>query len=257
MTRPLTKKDKDGNLYKRPLKIEQAIDAAMKQETAALQVRAQVADEKSPDYLPTECLVHIIREAKRGGDERRMNALLPWLLARCEAILFKRIHDKSRPNAPEIREEILGEFSVLFAEDGSGRNPDELDFYECRFNRAFRLFRIDFLRSESARTEPLESFPGQDEIGLSVDDEEHVSVLPEVLRSGPTQLQSASYSELMNAVNVLPSDERKAIILCCVLGLKEESSDPGETTASRLCGVTPRTIRNRLNKAAQKLSQFK
>jgi hypothetical protein len=58
---------------------------------------------------------------------------------RCEAILFKRIHDKSRPNAAAIREEILGEFGVLFAEDGSGQNPDELDFYECRFNRAFRL----------------------------------------------------------------------------------------------------------------------
>ena len=58
MTGPLTKKDKDGNLYTRPLEIEQAIDLAMKQETAALQERAQVADEKSPDYLPTECLVH-------------------------------------------------------------------------------------------------------------------------------------------------------------------------------------------------------
>jgi hypothetical protein len=58
MTRPLTKKDKDGNLYTWPLKIEKAIDAAMEQETAALQERAQLADEKSPDYLPTECLVH-------------------------------------------------------------------------------------------------------------------------------------------------------------------------------------------------------
>jgi DNA-directed RNA polymerase specialized sigma24 family protein len=137
---------------------------------------------------------------------------------------------------------------VLFAEDGSGQNPHELDFYECRFNRAFRLFRIDFLRSESARTKPLESLPAQDEIGLSADDEEKepVSRLPEALRSGPTQLQSASYSELMNAVNGLPTDERKAIILCRVLGLKEESNDPGETTASKLCGVTPRTIRNRL-----------
>jgi hypothetical protein len=257
MTRPLTKKDKDGNLYTRPLKIEKAIDASMEQETAALQKRAQVADEMSPDYLPTECLVHIIREAKGGGDERRMSALLPWLLARCEAVLLKRIPDKSRANAAEIREEILGEFGVLFAEDGSGRNPDELDFYECRFNRAFRLFRIDFLRSESARTGPLESFPAQDEMGLSPDDEERVSLLPEALRSGPTQQQSVCHSELMNAVNALPSDERKAIILCCVLGLKEESNDPGETTASKLCGVTPRTIRNRLNKAAQKLSQFK
>lgn len=256
MTRPLTKKDKDGNLYIRPVAIEKAIDAAMNQDLAVLQERAQVVDDKSPQYLPTECLVHIIRHAKRDGDERTMSALLPWLLARCEAVLLKRIPD-SRPSGAEIREDILGEFSLLFAEDGSGKSPDELDFYECRFNRAFRFFRIGFLRSVSARTEPLERFPEQDEIGLSAEDEERVSPLPEALRSGPTQLQGASYSEVMNAVNALPPDERKAIILCCVLGLKEESNDPSEATASKLCGVTPRTIRNRLNKAAQKLSQFK
>jgi hypothetical protein len=39
MTRPLTKKDKDGNPYTRPLKIEKAIDVAMKQGNAALQER--------------------------------------------------------------------------------------------------------------------------------------------------------------------------------------------------------------------------
>jgi hypothetical protein len=255
MTRPLTKQDKDGNLYIRPVGIEKVIDAAMKQDLAVLQERAQVVDEKSPNYLPTECLVHIIRHAKRGGDERTMSALLPWLLARCEAVLLKRIPD-GRPNGAELREDILGEFSLLFAEDGSGRNPDELDFYECRFNRAFRAFRTDLLRSESAYTGPLKPIPTEEETGFSAEDEERVSALPEALRSRPMQLENTCYSELLNAVNVLPPDERKAVVLCCILGLKEESNDPDEPTASKLCGVTPRTIRNRLERAARKLSKF-
>lgn len=255
MTRPLTKKDNDGNLYIRPEAIE-AIDTALKQDLAVLQLRAEVMDKESPNYLRTECLVHIIRRAKRVGDERTMSALLPWLLARCEGVLLKRIPD-SRPNGAEIREDILGEFSVLFAEDGSGEHPDELDFYECRFNLAFRTFRTGLLRSETAHAGPLKPFPAEEEAGFFAEDEERVTALPEALRNQPRQLESACYSELLNAVNALPSDERKAVVLCCVLGLKEESNDPAEPAASKLCGVTPRTIRNRLERAARKLSQFK
>jgi hypothetical protein len=38
-------------------------------------------------------------------------------------------------NAAEIRGEALAEFSVLFAEDGSGNNPD-VSIFQCRFNLA-------------------------------------------------------------------------------------------------------------------------
>jgi hypothetical protein len=69
MTRPLTKKDKDGKSYNRPPEIEKAIDAAMKQDAGVLQAHAKVADPESPDYLRTECLVHIVRHAKHSGDE--------------------------------------------------------------------------------------------------------------------------------------------------------------------------------------------
>jgi hypothetical protein len=256
MTRPLTKNDKDGNLYTRPPEVEKAIDAAMKQDIGVLQARAQQADQESRDYLRTECLVHIIRHAKRSGDERTINTLLPSILARCEAILRNQIRDNGRPNAAEIREEILANFSVLFAEDGVGENPDELDFYECRFNLAFLAFRINFLRSETTRLGSLVSLPAEEQIGLAAEDEERVHPLPEALQNGPMQLNSACHAELLNAVNALPPDERKAVILCCVLGLKEESDNANELTAAKLCGVTGRTIRNRLNRAARKLSRF-
>jgi hypothetical protein len=255
MTQPLTKKDKDGNPYSRPAAIERAIEGAITQDIAVLQRRAQV-NRESPEHLPTECLVHLIRHAKRTGEEEKMNALLPLLLARCEAILYKRIPDNSRPSAAEVREEILGEFSMLFAEDSLGKNPDELDFYECRFNLAFRAFRTDFLRSEAIRTGPLVPLPVEEPIGLASEDEQRVQPLPEALRHGPTPLDSTCHSELLNAVNALPPDERKVVILCCVLGLKEESDDPSERTAANLCRVTGRTIRNRLSRAAQKLSKF-
>ena len=98
-----------------------------------------------------------------------MSILLPPLLARCEAMLIRKIPDRSRPNAIDIREEILGEFSVLFAEDGSGENPDQLDFFECRFNRAFRYFRIDFMRRLRADAKQMEeNHPVENEAGDSL-----------------------------------------------------------------------------------------
>ena len=101
---------------------------------------------------------------------------------------FANVPDNSRPNAPEVREEILGEFSMLFAADGQGENPDELDLYECRFNRAFRMFRIDFLRSETARTKPLEALPEEGRIEEPEVNEKRVAHLPEALRRRGMQL---------------------------------------------------------------------
>jgi hypothetical protein len=255
MARPLTKKNKDGNLYARPPEIETAIDSALQQDIATLQRRSQCSRRDSPAFMPLECLVYIIREARRRRDEATMSLLLPSLLARCEAMLISKISD-SRPNGAEIRGEILGEFSVLFAEDGSGENPDELDFFECRFNRAFRFFRISFLRRPSTRAMLLEASLHDNEGEDSPVDEESIARNFSEFQQPATQLSGVFRDELLNAIKSLPPDERRAVVLCHMLGYKAESEDPSETTAATLCRVTGRTIRNRLERAAKKLSQF-
>jgi len=45
--------------------------------------------------------------------------------------------------------------------------------------------------------------------------------------------------------------------LCHVLGYDEESENPDKRTAATICGVTGRTIRNRLKRAAARLSSYK
>jgi DNA-directed RNA polymerase specialized sigma24 family protein len=62
---------------------------------------------------------------------------------------------------------------------------------------------------------------------------------------------------LWAAINKLPEDERRAVILVHVMGYEEESIDPAKVTAATLCGCRGRTIRNRLTRAAKKLSTFK
>jgi hypothetical protein len=257
MARALTKTDQNGKLYIRPPIVEAAIDTAIKQGLDTLGRRAWVSDPERSEFLPLECLVHILREAWRRRDDQAMSTLMPPLLARCEAILKAKIADNSVPNAAELREDILGHFGLLFIEDGSGESSNELDFYECRFYRAFRFFRIGFLRRERVHEKELGLLPISDESDSYSSDEDAFARVSEAFRSQPTQIGNIIENDLVGAIDNLPPDERKAVVLCHMLGLKEESEDPSAVTAATLCGVTGRTVRNRLARAAKRLSQFK
>jgi hypothetical protein len=253
MALPLNKHYPDGRPYSRPGPIEAAIDCLLAENLDTLSRRARIHDRSSPEYIESECLVHLIRDARRRDDEATMYALLPPLLRRCESVLLSKV-SKDLPNAQEIREEILGQFSETFAEDGSGPDPDGLDFFEVRFNSAFRFLRIDILRKD----ERLQKFRtsvefSEEHDGKPISDEE----LSEYLRTPAIPERALILGELKEAIDALPPDERKAVILCHIMGYDQESDDQEKITAATICGVSGRTIRSRLTRAAVRLSSFK
>ena len=130
--------------------------------------------------MSSECLVYLIREAIRTGSRSKLNFLLPRLLSRCEAILQVKVADYEFPDAGSVREEILGDFSVLLASDGHGENPDLLDFYEIHFNQAFRAFRLDRLRVERRRTRDIVPVP---EPSMEDEEENYEDVLTHLSRA--------------------------------------------------------------------------
>jgi hypothetical protein len=255
MARPLTKHDRNGNLYVRQLSTERTLESALDMDLSTLSRSARILDPGTPGFLPPECLVHLIRDARRRNDETRMNELLPILLQRCEDALAAAVSNQL-PDAAYLREEILAQFSELFAMDGSGDNPDELDFFEVRFNRAFKTFRIDVLRKETRIHANQVPVPDTQEGELTSDDELFVR-MSDAFRAPPAQGSYLSLRRLAEAISTLPADEQKAVVLCHVLGYDEESEDPAKITAATLCGVTGRTIRNRLARAATMLVSFK
>lgn len=256
MAQPLSKKKQDGTLYRRPDAIEAAIDEAAREDLDTLKHRAGISRRSAAGFLPLECLVYFIRDAARRGDERAMSALMPQLLNRCEAILKAKIPADYVHDADTVREEILGEFAVLFAEDGLPGTTNALDYFECRFNAAFLTFRQPLIQRERARSEALIYAPPQSESLEDFSDEDFFAQISETFRYPASQTDDVLRNRLMKAIDELPPDQRKAMILYYVYGFPEESDDPSVTTVASLCEVTGRTVRNRLNRAVATLSKL-
>lgn len=260
MARPLTKTKVEGPLYTRPFAVETQIDDAICLSRSDLRTRLLTADRNAPSYLCSECLVNLVREGRRSDDQQLMNAVLPVLLRRCEANLLVKVPDGRIPDAADLRQEILDNLTDLFVTDGTGDFPDELDFYECRFNRAFRGLRIDAVRRhvrQRKRSITVVDLPPSEVASEPNAHEDAFARVSKAFRMLPTQEWDAVREPLLNAIEALPADERKAVILVHVLGYKVESKDPKEETAATRCNCTGRTIRNRLKRAAAELSLFK
>ena len=257
MVRPLTKRRANGELYTRPPEVETQIDEALNLDLATLSQRLEIINHQTSGYLRSECLVHLIREAMRTGDSDRVDMVLPVLLLRCGTILQKKIPDSGLFDAESLRGEILGQFGEMLAADGADTDPNELDFYECRFNYAFRTFRIDLVDKEINRLKKPSSLPPpsvgeQEEI-----DEDALAWLSDAVRIPVTQESNIFLSEIREAIMTLPAEEYQAVVLCHIMGYKIESQDSNEETAATRCNCSGRTIRNRLARAAAKLVRFK
>ena len=260
MARPLTNTKAEGALYTRPPAVEAQIDEAVCLSRSELQTRLLVADRNAPGYLRSECLVHLVRQGRRSDDQRLMSAVLPILLGRCEANLLVKVPDGGMPDAAGLRQEILEDLTDLFVTDGTGDFPDELDFFECRFNKAFRALRIDAVRRDVRRRKreiPVVDLPASEAASEPDAYEDAFARLSDAFKTLPTQEWDVFREPFAKAIEALPDNERDAVILVHVLGYKEESEDPGEETAATRCNCTGRTIRNRLTRAAAKLSRFK
>jgi hypothetical protein len=158
MARPLLQRNGEGVLS-RPPGIETKIDAALGQDWATLSKRAREIHPRSANFLPSECLVHLIRHALRRGDDRTARVLMPQLLNRAEANLLRTVPETRMRDAESVRQDILSSLMQMFMDDGTEDHEDELDFYECKFNRALRLLRIDHVRSALSKRKHLTDLP--------------------------------------------------------------------------------------------------
>lgn len=252
MIRPLTKCKPDGTAYARPTEVETALEVALGLEPAELLRRASAADTNSAEFIRPECLVHIIRSAHREGNERLRDQVLAALFRRCRMILLATLPDSRIANARDLRDDVISELGKRFARDGSGEKPDLLDFFEIRFEDAFAKLRIDIVRPELRRARATVSLPVTDD---GAEPTAHaLAQAAQALHTETARLHDRA-RDLHAEIDALPLPLRDAAMLVHRLGFKIESEDPNELTASRICGVSSRTMRTRLKQAFDLLLQ--
>lgn len=237
MIQPLTKCQRDGRPLTRPEPVERAIGVAVSLPRDELLRRARISDPADQDFLPPECLVHMIRGAIANGHGDLSNPLLFALLDRCAAMLRVSIRGNSQA-AEDLRQATLDRLADKFAVG----TPAALDFLEVRFQSVFRRLKIDSLRAQSDRGEPIEDDEGD---------------TPRLVDAAPQETARAELGrELVNEVRRLPKKERFAVALHYLLGYEIESVDPNKRTVATACGVSGRTIRTLLKNAQSRLRKF-
>lgn len=247
MARPLTKIDEKGVLYTRPNSIEAEIDVALTQDRKTLTQRARITQRDSSDYLHSECLVHLIRDAIRRNDQALASALMPPFLVRCEASLMRSVPDGGFRNAEEIREGILSSFALLFTDDAE---REALDYYECKFNRAFRTLRINHVRAEVRTRKNLTEVAEVATEGETMPETDILALLSRFAKIGASQEDRVYLPQVLKAIDELPPDQRRAFVRRRIIGDTEERVAADE-------GVDGRTIRNRLKRADARLKTLK
>ncbi len=245
----MIKKDQRGVLYVRPPSIEAKIDGAIGQGWETLSKRAKITDPNAPDFLPRECLTHLIRDAIRRNDQRLATVLMRPLLLRCAANLLKTVPDGATHNFAEVREDILHSFQMLFTEEVA---EDALDYYECKFGSAFkslRLDRIDAARSQQKKAAvTLPQITNED--GDTMPEEEVLALLSRAACIGPSQEDRIYLPQVLKVVNDLPPDQRRTVVLRRIIGYTEVQT-------AKICKVDMRTIRYRLARADTQLKKLK
>ncbi len=253
---PLRKKNaKTGELYRRFEKIETFLNQLLALSREAIVLRCEIDDESNADFVPSECLVHLVRscrdEQPTSYFERLYIALMKRILLRlppAESKDHKRLYLKES----RIQEGAIDSFQELLALDRT-TYEERLDFWEVAFGMALKKLTVtiqDKVWRETNRSKPLEH-PETGEILAHVVEAAGISD-----PFGNEELFKKDYREqLPAAINSLAPDKRR-IINMCLEGFPIDSIDPNVVTISKALNLSEKTVRTKKKEGLAAMKKF-
>jgi DNA-directed RNA polymerase specialized sigma24 family protein len=253
---PLRRQKADGTLYSRPIEVEQALAVLSGLPTMEMVERCRIDDTAHPEYVPSECVLYFVRRPTLCGSEDALRELFVILRRRvllAVPVPARRLAASRKfsenTDALEIRDRVVHKFQELLCRDRREYN-ERLDYYECRFNSALAKLRLTARRDVQKAASRHRPLPGPDTGEPSKEVEAALAAL-----RGPVEGQGVDFlyrSKLYLAISTLPPDERRVIELL-LQELPIESKDESELTIVKVIGCTEKTVRNRRDRAFQKL----
>jgi hypothetical protein len=152
---PLQKRKESGELYTRRPPVTHLIEKSLDWPFDELLRRAEIKDRRHSDYVPSEVLVHHLRQTKSDNSDGRFVALYDILRDRVEAACPRpnrhvddKVYEDSR--IAEIRDATIDHVTELMFTDRQSYD-EQLDIYEVVFDKAVRSARITKLRKVNRR----------------------------------------------------------------------------------------------------------
>jgi hypothetical protein len=237
--------------------VEAALDALCGQPRERIVERCSVSDQKRPDYLFSECLLHLVREAKSDNSDDHFAALYRELRRRILARLPRPEVGRSADGKElvsrinlDISYAVMGRFQELLMLDRQGYE-ERLDYFEINFDDAVAALRSTAKRKatlDENRSAPMTYDDETSELNAEI--EEAAAAQNPIWDS---KLDDPDYrSRLDAAIDTLPEPQR----LVMVLLLKKypiESHDRGVPSVASILKCTEKTVRNRRDKAIEVL----
>lgn len=268
--RPLTHRNKQGEVYQRTEAVEERIRSALCLKPAAMIEKAQIRDYKAPNYLREECLVYLIREYKSRGERRVVEELSAILLQRCSKYInegVQNLHSEDGDHSARVEHAFRDVVKELF-DQILDLESDRGDFLQVRFwtvveklrIRAFNRYLEDLNRAKDVVT--WDSVAGYEQ--GSGEGEERRSRRRRASDSEPPQEdglsaeQKAAYLDASReALDHVEEPYRTAFVLRHYYDWPIETEDSRLPSISRYFGKTPRTIREWLKRAKETIERWK
>lgn len=252
MVIPLKKTTQEGAPYQRRTEIEQTLNA-LDGLTPDLLVERLTCTQQA---VPFEVLIYFLRHTELELGSKHLELIFHTFYRRLEGALRKVVSDARFDHAASIRDEISEQVVEKIAKDRSSQE-DKMYYWEVNFNHALSSLRNDVLEKHgpARETDPLiNARPLTEESGSGEEIRGEVDIAAtEFFNPNPSKIDDVAFrSRLMDAINELPEDERRAVGLRWQ-GMPIESQDPEVETIAKALECTERTVRNRLKRAIEKL----
>ncbi|UQG60866.1 sigma-70 family RNA polymerase sigma factor [Marinobacter sp. M3C] len=204
--------------------------------------------------VPFEVFIYYLRHSEIGLAEKHLGPIFTTFYGRLETALRKTVSGAGLDQAVNIRKEIAERVVEMIAKDRDSQ-ADSMYYWETNFNGALASLRTDVLRKHgpARETDPLiNADPLDHEGGHGVSPEVDIAA-NDFINQNPSKLDDTAFRlSLMDAINGLPEDERRAVGLL-LQGMQIESQDLEVMTIAKALACTDRTVRNRLKRAYEKL----
>ena len=127
-----------------------------------------------------------------------------------------------------------------------------LDIFEVSFDRAAQLLRKDAFRTVSRHENPLVPLEYDDSGEFPEEVEEKLSLLSP--QSMTLEEEFTYRIQVREAIGSLPEMERRVIDMLGA-GMPIESKNPDQPSIAGVLGCTPKTVRNRRDRAVQRIRE--